>query len=214
MHEQTPVLSAKKRERIGSRYSRRIREQGGLPAVVYGHRQEPLAVVLNAKEAIGHILKGEKVYQLAIEGEKPETVLLRDLQYDYLGTNIVHCDLSRVDLNERVRVKVPIRLIGDAVGLKSVGTTLMHALSEIEIECAVSNIPEFIEVDISHLEVGQTIHAKDVLLPKPTMKLLSDPEGDVAHIVYHSVGHATAEGEAVSEQAAPVVLTEKKKTEE
>jgi large subunit ribosomal protein L25 len=207
------VLVAKKRERIGSRYSRRIREQGGLPAVVYGHKQEPVAVVLNAKEAITHIMKGEKVYRLEMEGGESETVLLRDLQYDYLGTNIVHCDLSRVDLNERVHVRVPIHLIGDAVGLKSAGTTLMHAVTELEIECAVTNLPDFIEVDITDLDVGGTIHAGDVALPLPTMKLLSDPKAEVAHIIHHAHGPDSGEAGQVTEQAAPVVLTERKKDE-
>lgn len=214
MSENTPVLVARKRERTGSRYSRRIREQGGLPAVIYGHRQDPVAVTLDAKEALSLILKGEKVYTLEIEGGDRETVLLRDLQYDYLGTNIVHCDLSRVDLNERVHTRVPIHLVGEAVGLKKSGAILMHAATDIEIECLVTNIPEFIEVDISGLDVGESIQAKDVTLPKETMVLLSDPNSEVAHIVYHSVTESDAEAETVSEQAAPEVITEKKKEED
>lgn len=214
MSENTPVLVARKRERTGSRYSRRIREQGGLPAVVYGHKQDPVAVTLDAKEALGHIHKGEKVYTLEIEGGGRETVLLRDLQYDYLGTNIVHCDLSRVDLTERVHTRVPIHLVGEAVGLKKSGAILMHAVTDIEIECLVTNIPDFIEVDIAHLEVGDAIQARDVVLPKETMVLLSDPNAEVAHIVYHSVAETDAEAETVGDQAAPEVITEKKAEED
>lgn len=214
MHEQAPVLHAVKRDRIGSRYSKRLRDQGKLPAVVYGHKEEPLAVALDAKETLRLIHKGEKVYRLEIEGGGSETVLLRDLQYDYLGTNIVHCDLSRVDLNERVRTRVPIHLIGEAKGLKKAGATLMHAVTDIEIECLVSNLPDFIEVDISGLDVGDSIHAKDVALPKPTMVLLTDPHAEVAHIIWHAgAGDGGDEASSASGQSAPEVITAKKKDE-
>lgn len=214
MSEETPVLAARKRERTGSRYSRRIREQGGLPAVVYGHKRDPLSITLDAKEALAHITRGEKVYTLDIEGGETETVLLRELQYDYLGTNIVHCDLSRVDLNERVHTRTPIRLIGEAVGMKVSGATLMHAVSELDLECQVTNLPEYIEVDITDLDVGGTIRAGDIKLPLESMVLLTDPNAEVARIVYHHVTEEeTAEGESVEEQAAPEVITEKKKEE-
>ncbi len=216
MSDETPVLEAKKRERTGSRYCRRIREQGGLPAVVYGHKQDPLSITLDAREAMTHIMRGEKVYTLNIEGGGTETVLLRELQYDYLGTNVVHCDLSRVDLNERVHTRTPIRLIGEAVGMKVSGATLMHAITELDLECQVTNLPDYIEVDISDLDVGGTIRAGDIKLPKESMKLLTDPNAEVAHIVYHHMTEEseTAEGETVEEQAAPEVITEKKEESE
>lgn len=215
MHEQTPVLVAKRRERTGSRYSKRIREQGGLPAIVYGHKQDPVAVILDAKETLTHLAKGEKVYTLQIEGGQAETVLVRELQFDYLGTNVVHCDFSRVDLNERVSTRVPIHLVGEAVGMKRSGATLMHAVTELELECQVTNIPDFIEVDISELEVGQTIHAGDVALPLETMVLLTDRHAEVAHIVYHHItDEPEAEAEAVEGQSAPEVITERKKEDE
>ncbi|MBZ0171008.1 MAG: 50S ribosomal protein L25 [Phycisphaerales bacterium] len=212
MSDETPVLTAEKREHTGSRYSRRIRSQGGLPAIVYGHKQEPVPVTLDAKQTLIHIARGEKVYTLKIEGGVTETVLLRDLQYDYLGTNIVHLALSRVDLNERVSTNIPIHLVGEAVGMKTAGATLMRAITELELECQVTNIPDAIEIDITDLEVGQAIHAKDVKLPKDTMVLLSDPNAEVAHIVFHHITEEVDADEAgeVSDQAAPEVITEKK----
>jgi len=201
MHEDAPVLKGKVRERVGSRYARRARAAGGLPAVVYGHKEEPVSVTLEAHEALLHFKKGERVFQLEVEGGKPETVLLRDLQFDHLGTNIVHADLARVDLNERVNVTVPIHLVGEAdcVGLKNAGATLMHPMGSIELECAVTRLPDAIEVDIRELPLHGTIHAKDVKLPYDTMKLLSDPESVVAHIVTHAGGD-----EAETDEAATV----------
>src|SRR5688572_1126775 len=132
MHEKSPELTAKKRERVGSRYSSRIREQGGLPAIVYGHKEEPVPVSLDAREALAHITKGEKVFRLRMDGTKgePQTVLLKELQFDYLGSRIVHADFARVSLTDRVTVKVPVHLIGEAKGLKTAGAILMHPTSE------------------------------------------------------------------------------------
>lgn len=214
MHEDAPVLTAKKRERTGSRYSRRERENGGLPAVVYGHKQEPAHVTLDAKDAISHIEKGEKVFQLRVEGEDAqEFVLVKDLQFDYLGTNIVHCDLERVDLDERVHVRVPVHLIGEAKGLKKSGATLMHPVTELDIECAVFNLPDYLEVDISQLDVGGSIRASQVPLPAKTMKLLTDPDAEVAHIIHGGAHDEGDEAGEVGGQAAPEVITEKKPAE-
>lgn len=212
MHEDAPVLNATPRERKGSRYARRIREAGGLPAVVYGHKEEPEAVSLNAKEALTMFYKGEKVFTLATEGGKEQTVLLKDVQFDHLGTNVVHADFARVDLNERVNTRARIELVGSAVGLKHANAVLMHPLNEIELECQVTNLPESIEVPIHDLDMGEAIHAKDVKLPKPTMVLLTDPEAIVAQIVQGAHEMETDEESAVSAEggAQPEVLTEKK----
>lgn len=202
MKGQTPTLKASAREKLGSRYSRRVRAGGGLPAVVYGHGEAPMAITINAHEALKHFHHGSKVFRLEIDSASGEQyVLLRDLQFDHLGTNPVHCDFSRVDLNERVETHVPIHLIGDAKGLRTVGTILMHPLEFIEIECLLTNLPDAIEVDISDLDVGHGIHAKDIKLPLDSMKLLTDPNAIVAQIVSHT-GHA-ADGEATEVSAAP-----------
>lgn len=213
MHEDAPVLKGKVRDRIGSRYARRARAAGGLPVVVYGHKEEPVSLTLDAHEAILHFQKGERVFTLDVEGGKSETVLLRQLQFDHLGTNIVHADLTRVDLNERVEVTVPVHLVGttDCKGLKHAGATLMHPQGSLEIECLVTRLPDYIEVDIRDLDAHDSIHAKDVKLPYDTMKLLTDPDAVVAHIVISS-GHDDDDGEAatVAGGAGPEVITEKK----
>lgn len=203
MKGETPTLKASTREKLGSRYSRRVRAGGGLPAVVYGHGEAPAAITINAHEALKHFHHGSKVFRLQMEGGSTgdQYVLLRDLQFDHLGTNPVHCDFSRVDLNERVETHVPIHLIGDAKGLKSVGTILMHPIEFLEIECLLTNLPDAIEIDVSDLDVGHSIHAKDVKLPLESMKLLTDPNAIVAQIVSHAT-HAV-EGEAAEVSAAP-----------
>jgi large subunit ribosomal protein L25 len=217
MHEKAPVLTAKKRERLGSRYCQRIRKQGGLPAIVYGHGEQPIPVYLNFREAVRYINAGEKVFRMELqdgqESFKDQVVLLKDLQFDYLGTNIVHADFARVDLNERVHTRVPIHLIGDAKGLKQAGAILMHPTSELEIECRVVELPDYIEVNITDLDVGHSLTAGDVKLPSADMKLITDRHAIVAQIVVQAavaVGEAAAAGAAPGE---PEVLTAKKTDE-
>lgn len=217
MQGKSPVLTAKKRDRVGTRYASRVREQGGLPAIVYGHKEEPVPVSLERRDALAHILKGEKVFRLQMEGQKePETVLLKDVQFDYLGNGVVHCDFARVSLTDRVTVKVPIHLIGEAKGLKTAGAILMHPVSEIDVECVVTEIPDFIEVNIADLDVDHAVTAADVKLPSASMKLKTDKHAMLAQIIIQQeiVEAKAEEGTVVAGAAEPEVLTAKKKEEE
>lgn len=215
MHEKSPLLTAAKRQRPGTRYARRERAAGRLPAVVYGHGREPLAITLDAKQALTFIHKGEKVFRLDFPGtqqaDEMQMVLLKEVQFDYLGTNIVHADFARVDLNERVKTHVHVRLVGDPKGLKTAGNMLMHPVTELEIECRVVDLPDHVEVDISHLDLGDMISADKVKLPSPDMKLLTDPHAIVAQVILAGVTK-TAEEETVAAEGAaqPEVLTAKK----
>jgi large subunit ribosomal protein L25 len=213
MHEKSPILVAKKRDRVGSRYSARIREQGGLPAIVYGHKEEPVPVSLEAHDALTHITKGEKVFRLQMDGAKgePQTVLLKDLQFDYLGTRIVHADFARVSLTDRVTVKVPVHLVGEAKGLKTAGAILMHPTSDIEVECVVTEIPDHVEVRIDDLDVDHTITAGEIKLPGTSMKLKTDTHAILAQVIIQAET-VTAEAATVEAGAAaqPEVLTAKK----
>lgn len=205
MHENAPVLEAKKRERLGSRYSRRIREGGGLPAVVYGHKHEPVSVHVDHKRTLGLLESGERVFQLAIEGGKPELVLIKGVQFDHLGTNVIHADFARVDLDERVRTKVALHYVGEAKGLSAGGAMLTYPNTEIEIECALRDLPEFLEVDVSALDVGDEITAGTLALPSASMRLLSDPNGAVAQlrISKRAVSVAGEEGAAAPTAETP-----------
>ena len=105
MHEKNPLLKASLRERVGTRYSERYRKQGKLPAVVYGHKLDPLPIVIDAKESLTHFHKGEKVFRIELPagaGKGDDMVLLKDVQFDFLGNNIVHADFARVTLDERI----------------------------------------------------------------------------------------------------------------
>lgn len=209
MSEDNPTLVAKNREKVGSRYAKRVRESGGLPGVVYGHKQDPQPITLDFREAVAHISKGEKVFSMDLEG-KSEYVLLKDIGYDYLGTNIIHVDFARVDLNERVDTSARLRFVGEAKGLKTAGAILMHPVNELEINCLITNLPDEIEVDVANLDAGDTIKAGQITLPKSTMILLTDPDTVVAQITVIAEEDDSAEASTVEGGAEPEVITEKK----
>ncbi|MBX3365365.1 MAG: 50S ribosomal protein L25 [Phycisphaeraceae bacterium] len=215
MHEDAPILTANSRARIGSRYARREREAGGLPAVVYGHKTEPVAVSFDGRETVKHINKGERVFRMALDGGQPEYILLKDLQFDHLGTRPVHADFMRVDLNEKVRVKVPVHLIGEARGLSTAGAVMIRPMTELEIECTLATLPEYVEVIVTEMQAGDSIMASQVSMPDAGIRLMSPPDAVVAHIVVQSeekTGEAVA-ADGTAAPAQPTVIAEKKAEE-
>lgn len=209
MSDTTPMLTATKRERTGSRYSRRLRESGSLPAVVYGHKEEPVSIAVDSHSTMLHLQNGDKLFELELEGAK-QHVLLKDLGYDYLGNNIIHIDFARVSLDERVDTKAHLAFVGDAVGLKESGAIMMHPINDVELNVLITNLPDHIDVDVSAMEVGDVLHASDVKLPLDSMVLLTDPDAIIAQIVLKAVQTDESEAEEVSaEDATPEVIGEK-----
>jgi large subunit ribosomal protein L25 len=203
MSDNIPTLKGVKRDRTGSRYARRARQQGLTPAVLYGHGAEPIAVAVPTDETLHHVQHGEKVFTLEVDGETVDTCLIKAMQYDHLGTDIVHLDLARVSLDERVEVHVPIHFLGDPVGLKEAGAVLEKLTTSITIECKVTNIPEAIFLDISGLECGNAIHAGELELPGAEMVLMSEAEEVIARVdIRQRILDAIAEDEAAAEEAA------------
>lgn len=217
MKDRIPTLQVTPRTRLGTRYAKRDRAAGHLPAVIYGHKAEPVSVNLHARDAVPHLEGGEKVFKLDFPGQsnkdENQMVLLKELQFDYLGDTIVHADFARVDLNERVRTKVHINLSGEAKGLKNAGAILIHPITEIEIECRVADLPDTITVEIGELELDQAVTAGQVKLPLADMKLITDSHAIVAQIVEQKE-EVVAEAAVVgTEAAAPEVIGEKERLE-
>ncbi len=214
MHEKSPVLTAKARERVGTRYADRVRKAGGMPINLYGKGHTPIAASVDAHEFLAHVNKGEKIFRVNLDGVmKDQVVLLTGIQFDWMGNNPVHADLARVALTDRVKTRVPLHLIGEATGLKQAGAILLHPTNELEVECVVTDIPDFIEVNIGTLDVGHAITVSEVKLPSSSIKVLTDKNHIVAQIVIQQetvVAEATA---AAAGPAEPEVLTAKKPAE-
>jgi large subunit ribosomal protein L25 len=206
MSHDTPTVAAQKRERTGSRFSKRLRKQGRLPAVVYGHQIDPIAVSVDEKEMLTLLRHGVHVVNLDIQGAGTETCLVKDLQFGYLGDNVIHLDFTRVDLAEEVEVNVHIEFVGVPKAALQAGSILEHDQTELSVRCRVSDIPESIKVDLERME-GTQLHASEVDLPAG-LALAMDADALIASVHASRVADETAEEAEVAVEAEPEVITE------
>jgi large subunit ribosomal protein L25 len=194
------VLLVPKRDTFGKAAIRNLKNNGLIPAVVYGLNEPPVAIAISPK-AVARVLASDagmnSVMFLQREGtDIKRHVIIKDLQRDPLTGRLRHVDFMRVDMSLKVRVKVPVRLVGTAIGVKSMGGVLDFAHREIEIECLPSIIPAHIDVDISNLAVGDSIRFEQLTLGSNIVFT-----GD-AHQVVCSVHGKAAEEEVAAPVAA------------
>src|SRR5216110_1716129 len=162
MASETAKLTVKVRSELGSRRNKRLRDAGFVPGVIYGHKEAVVPVTLPKKELVGHLNHGTHVFSLAMDG-KNETVLVKDVQFDHLGIEVLHVDFARVDLNERVEVTVPLILKGEPKGAAE-GGVLQQVVADLEIECLVTQIPSEIRYNVSEMKLNDVLHIKDLQL--------------------------------------------------
>lgn len=201
----TLSLQAEMREHTGSHAAAGVRKRGRIPAIVYGHKQEPMAVSLDAHDFIEGLHHGHRLMDITIGGNA-QKMLIKELQYDHLGRDIIHVDLMRVDVTEMIEVTVPVELKGTAKGTHEGGIIESHT-DHIEVECLAVNIPESIVVSVKDLGVGEAIHAGDIKLPEG-VKLVSSPETIVVTCHVLAVAKTT---EQLEEEApvAPELIRER-----
>ena len=205
------VMKLIKREKLGTRASRRLREKNLIPGIIYGHGQENIPVSLPAHDIALAIQHGEHLIEAELEGKKGN-FLIKDVQYDYLGHEIIHVDLTRVSLHERVEVTVPIVLRGTPVGVESEGGVLSQHLTELEVQCLVTNIPDELRVSVADMHVNDVLRVADLELPEG-VTTKEDPETVIASIsVVEEEVEAPAPAEA--EAAEPEIISEKPKEEQ
>jgi large subunit ribosomal protein L25 len=207
--KKTLLLKAEIREHTGSKAVRKVRRQGRIPAIMYGHRQEPVAISLDAHNFVEGLHHGHRLMDLQI-GKKKETAFVKELQYDHLGRNIIHADFVRVDVGETVKVVIPIELKGTAAGTHEGGIIEEHA-DHLEVECKVVDIPESIVVSVKDMHVGDALHAGDVELPKG---MVLSSSTDVLLVTCHTVAAAKTTEELEEEvPISPEVIGEVKEPE-
>ena len=205
------VLETQPRQGRGTQAARRLRRQGLVPAVIYGHKKETVPIALNGEELHNAIRHGARVVDLK-SGAGTEHALIQDLQWDHLGKDIIHVDFRRVDVDERVEVPVPIELRGIAPGVTA-GGLLDQPLHTLTVECPVNAVPDSIRVNIGELQLDQSIHVRDLHLP-PEVKVLDDPDAIVVHIRPPQVEAEAAAAPVAAEQAEPEVIGRKAAEEE
>ncbi len=179
MATQSANVTAQPRSELGSRANKRLRDKGFIPGVIYGHKEAVVPVTLPKKEVVGYLDKGAHVFDIAMGG-KSEKVLVKEVQYDHLGQELLHVDFARVSLDERVEVTVPLELKGEPKG-EAEGGVLQQIVSELEIECLVTDIPDAIRHNVSEMALGDVLHIKDLKLPAGA-KALQDEDLIVATV--------------------------------
>ncbi len=205
------TISAEPRTHLGSKHTRRMRKNGKMPAIIYGHGEKPEPITINAHEAENLLDHHSRVIELQLNGSK-SSYLIKSVQYDYLGTNPIHLDLMRVNVNERIQVNVEIELRGTAKGAEE-GGVVSQILNAVEVECLLTNIPESIRASIAHLDVNDDLLVKDLELPEG-VTAITDAEEQVAVCRVPTVVEEAEEGEEGEEQAMPEVIGRPKDDEE
>ncbi len=200
-------IKAAKRDVKGTGASRRLRSAGNVPGVVYGGGQDALSLDLNHKELFlefRHEAFHSSILSLVIDGKK-ESVLLRDYQMHPVRNTIQHIDFQRVSATEKIHVKVPFHYINAdiAPGVKTGGGIVAHIFTEADVSCLAKDLPEFIEVDLAKLEMGQSVHLSEIKLPKGVefVQLAHDNDAAVASIA-KTRGGISDDAEATTEEPA------------
>jgi large subunit ribosomal protein L25 len=205
------TIEVAQREQLGKNANRRARTRGKIPAVVYGGGKDPVAIEVDRKSFIdqmkGH--QGENpLFLLKLDG-KERHAMIRHMQTDPISREVIHIDFQRVLMDQKVRVAVPVELVGTAYGVKTEGGMLDFVTREVHVECLPADIPRHLEFDVTELRVGQHIEAGQIQLPNG-VTLLDEPEKVIA-----SLGHSRSDlpTEDEGDRAEPEVI-KKGKTEE
>src|SRR5262245_39009803 len=212
---QDVTLKATPRTDNGSRAAAKLRKQGLVPGIVYGHKQANAAVAVSAEELDRAIrVLHVRMLELELDG-KAETVLIREVQWDHLGKQMMHVDFERKSRSEKVKVTVPVELRNSpkATG----GGVLDQPLHTLHVECPLGSIPEAIRIDITNLTLGEPIHVKELTLPEG-VKVLESPEAVVVQLKLPGaeavVAPAAAPAPGAVPAAEPEVIKKEKKEEE
>jgi large subunit ribosomal protein L25 len=174
------VLNAARREGRGSRRAIKLREKGQLPAILYGHKEETVSLSIGAEDMHNAIRHRARVVDLQTGNEPTQKALIREIQWDHLGKDILHIDFERVSADERIHVSVPIELRGIAPGVTG-GGVLDQPLHTLPIECPAIAVPDSIRVNIGELQLGAAIHVRDLHLPEG-VTTDADPDSLVVHV--------------------------------
>lgn len=203
----TPTLDVTPREKIGTRYAKRDRAAGLIPAVIYGHKKGPVHVTVDAR-AFNDIIQGEAhLIDIQLNG-KSEHTLIKAVQWDTFGTHIIHVDLERVDLSETIEVEVELQLVGEPIALREAGTVLDNPTTMVKISCRADAIPSHLEHDIAELPLGEPVTVGD-LTPPAGVKIVMPEEQLICQItgvkVAASVEEALEGGEDAGDTEPEVI---------
>src|SRR5579863_3079573 len=216
------TITAEPRDGRGKNEARRLRARGSAPAVLYGSGGSSVAVAVDPKE-VNRILRSKSgpntIFDVAVTHGETTPAMIVDWQHDPVKSTLLHVDLKRIDLSQRIRVNVPVHTLGDPQGVKLQGGLHEVITREIEIECLPDEIPEEFTIEVSELMLGQSVRASDLKMIG-SMTLLSPSESVISHVVAMKAEETPAAAEGAEAVAAtpttaePEVIKKGKKEEE
>jgi large subunit ribosomal protein L25 len=213
------VVEGAPRAERGKNEARRLRQTGKVPAVLYGGKGEAIALAVNTKQ-VSAILRSDSGHNTLFQvdlGGKHEPAIVKDWSSDPITGKLLHVDLLRVAMDVRMRVEVPVHTFGDPAGVKVQGGVLEVVEREVEVECLPADIPTEFRVDVSALMLNQALRAKDLPMDTAKIKLITDPERVLVHVVTLKVEEEKPVEAVAADAAAPAepeVIKKGKKEEE
>jgi len=206
-------LKAETRTAVGRSAARKLKAQGAIPAIVYGAKAKPQPLQVSARDIramLSHASGENILVELEIAGEKSNrTALVQEIQHSPVGGDILHIDFHAVSMDEKIHADVPLEAAGIPNGVKNFGGLLEQSLKTLPVECLPRDLPDRITVDVSNLNIGDSIHVRDIPMPNgvtPKVQLELTAFSVLAPVVEEEPVPVAAEGEA----AGPEVITEKK----
>ena len=211
----TMTIQANPRERTGKGAARSARREGRIPGVLYGHGEESVALSVDAHsfDRLLHEVSVENtLIDLEVDGRSPVKVLVREVQRHPFLNQILHVDFFHISMEEKITVEVPVVLKGTPAGVRLKGGIVDHAMRELEVLCLPGDIPERIELDVSALDIGDSVRVSDVSLPN--VQIPGDPERAIVSVVPPTVIEEVAAEPAAEVAAEPEVISRGKEEEE
>jgi large subunit ribosomal protein L25 len=209
----TASLSAAPRTDTGKGVARSLRREGKVPGVIYGHARAPQSLAVDARE-LGRLLDAINAETTVIElalGDASSKTLIREIQRHPVKRTVLHIDFQELVAGELVTVQVPLTLVGTAVGVRLNGGIMTQVLTQLECRCDPSNIPNRMEVDVTKLEIGQSIHVSDIVAPAG-VEILNEANGTIVNISAPKQSDDTPAAEGSSSE--PEVIRAKKAEDE
>src|SRR5438132_9651219 len=213
---QTISLAASPRQATGKGGARQARFRGKVPAVIYGHGRDTQALELEAKaleKALTGIEPASTIIELAVDGKAAVKTLIREIQRHPLRPDIIHVDFYEIHAAEKVKLKIPVHLVGSPDGVRNAGGVLDQVTREVEIEVLPENIPDRVELDVTALKIGDSLHVRQLQIPNVT--ILTHSDLTIATVVPPRAEEVTAPTpEAVAEVAEPELIRKVREGEE
>ena len=210
---QQPKLKAHTRNLLGRNAIKQIKGKGLVPGVIYGSNQAPLPLQVENRKlsaVLAHASSEHILVELEIVDGNQSTnklALIQEVQHHPLKRGLVHVDFHAVSATEKITSSVPIETVGEALGVRTFGGLLEHSLRSLEVQCYPQDLPGVIRIDVTNLNIGESLHVRDIQLP-PGVEAITDANLTAVSVVASRVGEETAE--AAEQPTAPEVISEKK----